>query len=158
MEYGARSHAEHSLVWIGIVATILLSIGFVAYTFWPSTMGATNVSIGAKTFQAAVADTNEKRALGLTDLKVLPENQALLVVYDREEVWPIQTKGLAFPIDVVWLSANKKVAYVAKDAKPSTTATYTPGGKSRYVLQLPAGSIVRHNITVGKSVKFDYGG
>lgn len=157
MEYGARSHAEHGLVWVGIVATVILSIGFVAYTFWPSTMTSTSVSVGAKTFLATVADTKEERALGLTNLKTLPDNQALLVVYDHEDVWPIRTTGLVFPIDIVWLSGDKKVVYVAKDAKPSVTAKYTPGGKSRYVLQLPAGSVAKHNITVGKSVKFEYG-
>ncbi len=158
MEYGARSHAEHGLVWVGIIATVILSIGFVAYTFWPSTMTSTSVSIGAKTFLATVADTKEERALGLTNLKVLPDNQALLVIYDHEEVWPIHTKGLLFPIDIAWLGSDKKIVYIAKGAKPSATATYTPGGKSRYVLQLPAGSIMKHNIVVGKSVKFDYGG
>ena len=157
MEYGSRSHAEHNIVWIGIIACVGLLVMFIAYTFLPNAAASTSVSIGAKTFQAEVADTGEKRASGLSGFETLAEDQALLVPYEHDAVWTVQTKGLNFPIDIVWVTANKRVAYVAKDAQPSATATYKPGGKSRYVLQLPAGSVVKYSITAGKPVNFEYG-
>ena len=157
MEYGSRSHAEHNIVWIGIIACVGLLVMFIAYTFLPSASASMSVSVGAKTFQAHIADTEDERVTGLASFETLAEDQALLVPYEYDAVWTVQTKGLNFPIDIVWVTANKRVAYVAKDAQPSATATYKPGGKSRYVLQLPAGSVVKYGITAGKPVNFEYG-
>lgn len=156
MEYGARSGAENKLVWVGILGIIGLLIAFVAYTFWPN-MSAVTVTIGPKTFHAQVADTEERRQVGLTNLATLRDDQALLMVYASEDVWPVQTKGMKVPIDIVWLGGDKRVAYLAKDARPSATSIYRPGGKSRYILQLPAGSVAQYGISVGKSVEFTYG-
>lgn len=153
MEYGGRSNAEHKLVWVAVFGAVGLLIMFVAYTFWPSVVSSTNVTIGPKTFYADVADTDEKRARGLTQLSALSEDRALLMIYDYDNVWPISTKGLKFDVDIVWLDNNKRVLYLSKNAQPS--AMYRPSGKSRYVLQMPGGSITKYNITVGKQVKFD---
>lgn len=156
MEYGARSHTEHNLVWVIIVAAVGLLVMFVAYTFWPSVAGSTTVSIGAKTFYADVADTVETRQTGLTQYSAMKNDQALLMVYEYDNVWPVSTKGLKFPVDIAWITTNKKVAYVVREAEPSSNRTYTPAGKTRYVLQLPSGSIARYGIAPGTAVKFDY--
>lgn len=157
MEYGARSGAEHKLVWVGVLGILGLLVAFVAYTFWPS-IGSTTVTIGPKTFHAEVADTEELRQLGLTQQTMMRDDQALLMVYDYDDVWPIQTKDMKFPIDIVWIGQNKKVMYVAKNARPSSNSVYRPGGKSRYVLQLPAGSTTKYSVSVGKQAEFVYQG
>lgn len=157
MEYGARSGAEHKLVWVGVLGILGLLVAFVVYTFWPSTT-PTTVTVGPKTFRAQVADTEELRQLGLTQQTTMRDDQALLLVYSYDDVWPIQTKDMKFAIDIAWLNQDKKIMYVAKNARPSSSSVYRPGGKSRYVLQLPAGSIVKYNISVGKQAEFTYQG
>ncbi len=157
MEYGGRSNAEHNLVWVGIIGIFGLLVLFVAYTFWPNG-GATSVSIGPKTFYADVADTDETREIGLTQHATLKENQALLMIYDHDAVRPMMTKGMQFPVDIVWLDSNKRVAFVARNAKPSETNVFRPSGKTRYVMMFPAGSAAKYNISVGQSVDFSYTG
>ena len=157
MEYGARSHAEHNLVWIGIMLVVGALVLFVAWKFWPDSLGATDVSVGAKTFRADVADTEERRSAGVTGLGMMSDDQALLMVYDYNGEWPVRTEGNKFSVDIAWISEGKKVVYVAKDARPSSTRTYKPGGKSRYVLIVPAGAMTKYNISPGKTVNFEHG-
>lgn len=157
MEYGTRSRAEHNLVWVGITFVLGVLLLFVAYKFWPSSLNTTSVSVGAKTFQADVADTEDRRAAGVTGLTSLADDHALLMVYDYNNDWAVRTEGNNFPVDIVWISETKKVVYIAKEARPSATSTYKPGGKSRYVLLLPAGALMKYGISVGKPVNFEYG-
>lgn len=158
MEYGARSHAEHNLVWVGIMFAVGLLILFVAYKFWPSSLHATSVSVGTKTFQADIADTEDRRSAGVSGLSTMSDDQALLMVYDYSDVWAVRTEGNHFPVDIVWISDAKKVVYTAKEARPSSKSTYTPGGKARYVLLVPAGTVAKYSLSVGKTVNFEYGG
>lgn len=155
MEYGTRSRAEHNIIWAIIFMIVTALIGFVSYSFWTSAFVSTPVTIGPKTFYADVANTDELRKIGLVGRNTLDEDQALLLMYDREDVWPVRTKGLKYPIDIVWINSMKKVVYIARKAQPSTVNVYKPHGKSRYILQLTAGSIDKYNILPGKTVGFE---
>lgn len=156
MSYGERSRTEHKLVWVGMIGIIGLLVMFVAYSFWPSE-NTTTVAVGPKTFHAQIAATEEAREVGMTEWVTIREDQALLMVYESDGVWPIRTRDMQFPVDIVWIGRDKRVAFVAQNAKPSATTTYRPGGKSRYVLQLAGGTALRYNISTGKQVNFTYG-
>ena len=156
MEYGGRSSAEHKLVWVGIVGIIGLLFAFVVYTFWPYAH-TTSVTIGPKTFYAEIVDTDEAREIGLTQHATIKEDQALLMVYEGDDVRPITTKGMQFPVDIVWIDQDKKVAFVARNAEPSESSVYKPSGKTRYVMLFAAGVATKYNITVGKQIDFTYG-
>lgn len=157
MEYGTRSRGEHGLVWIIIAAVLGVLILFVAYSFWPSNLSSTTVTVGAKTFYADVAATEELRAAGLTERRSLADDQAFLMVYDSDEVWPVETRKIDFPVDVAWIDDDKRVVFIAKNARATGTGTgiFKPKGVSRYVLLLPAGSIDKYAIKPGKAVKFE---
>lgn len=155
MEYGGRSSVEHKLVWVGIIGIVALLLTFVAYTFWPYER-STAITIGPKTFYAEVADTEESREAGLTQRTALKEDQAFLIVYDANDIQPITTRDMQFPVDIVWIDQNKKVAFVARNAVPSVTGVYRPSGKTRYVMMLSAGATAKYSITVGKQIEFSY--
>ncbi len=155
MEAGSRSRFEHVFVWILIFGAVGLLVAFVVYFFLPHTGASTQVHIGAKTFYADVADTDQRREAGLRGVSRLPEDRALLVKHPHDDVWPVRTEGLQFPIDIVWITAEKKVVFVARSAQPSQDTVYRPSGKSRYVLQLSEGSISRYNVSPGRTVEFE---
>lgn len=154
MEYGTRSRTEHKLVWLIMFLIIGALIAFVSSTFWPSVFSSTPVTIGAKTFYADVAHTEELRKIGWAG-RELSEDQALLFAYDYDGIWAVKTSGAPHAIDIVWINSLKKVVYIAKNAPPSLDTIYKPRGKSQYVLQLSAGSIDKYNIVPGKSVGFE---
>lgn len=158
MEYGGRSTTEHRIVWFGIFAIVALMVAFVVYSFWPSATAATSISVGPKTFYAEVADTDELREVGLREHAALGDDQAMLLVYPADDVWVLETDEVDFPVDMVWITHDKKVAYVAKNTPPNSSKLYRPGGKARYVLQLPAGSVAKYGIAPGKMIEFEYRG
>lgn len=155
MEYGGRSHTEHNLVWLGIVLAVGLLLAFVLYTFWPNTLGM-SVSVGAKTFYADIAENEADRTTGLSTFDKLTDDKALLMVYQDDAVWPVETKDATSAVDILWISKEKRIVYIARDARPSARATYKPGGNSRYVLMLPAGSVAKYGITAGQQVSFEH--
>ena len=155
MEYGTRSRGEHGLVWLIIAGVLGALILFVVYSFWPNELSSTTVTIGAKTFHADVADNEELRKTGLGEHTSLSGDSAFLFAYDSDDVWPVQTADIDFPVDIVWVNAENEVVFIAKKAKSTGTGVFKPQGKSRYVLILPAGSISQYTIKPGKTVKFE---
>jgi|GEM_PF-5259709 len=156
MEYGARVSVEHRLVWIGIFGVIVMLVAFVAYSFWPTAMTATAVTLGAKTFHAEMIDVGQQPGANIAEYRaVLEGNQALLYAYPKSDSWIVQAQDLHSAVDILWITDSKKVAYVAKNAQPSNSHIYRPGGTARYVLYLPAGSAAKYSIKTGQSITFN---
>ncbi len=155
MDNEPRKQSENKLVRVGVIGVVLLLVGFVVYMLWPDA-GKIKVTINSRDFHAQVADTDELRDIGLTNVEKMAENQALLMAYDTDSTWSVYTKGLKFPIDIIWVDKDHKVAFVARNAQPSEKNMFRPGSKVRYVLQLPAGTISKYNISIGTQVDFDY--
>ena len=156
MEYGARVSVEHRLVWIGIFGVIVTLVAFVAYSFWPTAMTATAVTLGAKTFHADMVDVERQPGENITEHRgVLEDNRALLYAYPKSDSWIVQARDLHSAVDILWITDNKNVAYIAKNAQPSNSHVYRPGGAARYVLYLPAGSVEKYSIKAGQSITFN---
>ncbi|HZX44626.1 MAG TPA: DUF192 domain-containing protein [Candidatus Nanoarchaeia archaeon] len=67
------------------------------------------------------------------------KKRALLFVFNKEKKVSLHMFFVFFPIDVLYLSKNKKVVEVIKSFKPFTC--YTPNHKAQYIIELPAGTI-----------------
>ena len=62
---------------------------------------------------------------------------------------------MLFPIDIIWIDANKKVIEVSENASPeSYTNTFSPVSPAMYVLEVPAGTYSKNNIHQGDRVDF----
>lgn len=57
-----------------------------------------------------------------------------------------------FPIDVLFLNENMEVVEIKRDFKPFTF--YFPKQKSKYIIELPAGTIPRTNSEMGDIINF----
>lgn len=131
-------------------------VAFVAYSFWPTAMTATVVTLGAKTFHADMVDVGQQPGANSTEHRaVLEDNQALLYAYPKSDNWTVQARDLHSAADILWITDSKNIAYIAKDAKPSSSHMYRPGGAARYILYLPAGSVEKYSIKSGQSITFN---
>lgn len=118
------------------------------YTKKPISLGNTNIN-------ADIADTESLRQLGLSGRESLAEDRGMLFVFQDDDPHSFWMKDMLFPIDIIWLSSDKKVIYIAKNAKPeSYPSSYRPTDDSRYVIEVPSGFSDRHNISVGSNVSF----
>lgn len=70
-------------------------------------------------------------------------------------------KGMRFPLDMVWIGEDGRVAEVTANVPPqpgvadADLARISPAAPVRYVLELNAGAASRHGIAVGTQLAFD---
>lgn len=115
----------------------------------------THIELGGVTVTADIADTEPVRQLGLSGREGLSEDKAMLFVFQDDGEHSFWMKDMLFPIDIIWLSSEKRVVYIAKNATPeSFPSSFVPNVPSRYVIEVAAGFTDRHNISVGTQVSF----
>jgi uncharacterized membrane protein (UPF0127 family) len=102
-----------------------------------------------------IAETPDQQTLGLGGRDSLPANQGMLFPFSQPGVYSFWMKDMNFPLDMVWIDANKKVAGVTADISPDTYPnTFNPPSQISYVLELNAGAAVKFGITSGTILKF----
>ena len=116
----------------------------------------TKIYIGNGVFDTRLALDNASRERGLSGVNSLGPNEALLMVFEYESDWGVWMKNMKFPIDIVWLDEAKKVVHIVKNASPeySTDKTFKPNKPAKYVLELPAGTVVSDAINVNSLAIF----
>lgn len=115
-----------------------------------------SVRLGEGVFETRVARTSTEIEQGLSGTSPLLKNQALLFDFPNEALWGIWMKDMSYPIDIVWLDADKKVIHIVTDAQPSSypSTTYRPAEAARYVIEFRAGTVRDSHITIGAQAVF----
>lgn len=151
---------KKSIFW-WISAAAILAAALLAYFFLFS--GASDrtitsekvLTINGTSVAIAVVDTPQERERGLSGTTRLSEGDGMLFVFERDDQHSFWMKDMHFPIDIIWISAAKRVVYIEKDVSPDTfPQSFTPPTRARYVLEVPTGFSDRHGIGVGSSVEF----
>ncbi|MFO7710179.1 MAG: DUF192 domain-containing protein [Candidatus Woesearchaeota archaeon] len=75
----------------------------------------------------------------------------LLMDFSRERRRGLHMCFVFFPIDVAFMDSEGRVVEIKEDFRPFTT--YKPGQKSKYILELPAGTIGTTKTRVGDHLK-----
>ncbi len=115
------------------------------------------VTIGATTVAVEVADTDDKRAQGLSGRAALAEGVGMLFVFDTEDAWGIWMKDMRFPIDIIWADTNGTILTIKRGATPeSYPEVFYPANQARYVLEVPAGFSGAHGIAEGQKIVVEY--
>ena len=158
MDVRQKAHRTQQIIsWIIILGVFGLALAAVWHTVGWELRPRQMVSIGSSVYRVDVADTPEAQERGLGGRASLGSDEAMLFMFDRDDVWPIWMKGMKFPIDIVWLDKDKKVVHVEHnvqlDAEPYVK--YAPPKPARYVLELNAGQAKEASISVGRIAKFD---
>ena len=122
-------------------------------TFKPTTQ----VYIGSGVYALWLADTEATRIQGLSGVEKLKLDGGLLMAFDSVDTHGIWMKDMKFPLDLIWLSSDKKVVYIVKNAPPENPASTVFSAKepAKYVLELPAGSVDKAGIRTGDSATFE---
>ncbi len=94
------------------------------------------------------ADTFWTRLRGLRGVRALPPGEGLWIIPCRG----VHTRGMAFPIDVLFLDASGTVVSVEENLAPGRFAPIR--WKARTVLELPAGTLRRSRTGVGDRIEF----
>jgi uncharacterized membrane protein (UPF0127 family) len=146
--------ASPAIIITGVVLIIIASaILFITSKLQPTIP----LYLGSGVFDAKVAYTQDERDKGYAGIETIPNNQALILAYASDGKWPIWMKDMKVSIDIVWMSSDKKVVFITKNASPDggEKAVYVPSTNARYVIELPAGTVANDAIAVGRSAIFD---
>src|SRR6185503_247117 len=107
--------------------------------------------------QVEVMVKDEDRAMGLMFRPSLPKDRGMLFIFERPDFHGLWMKNCKFPIDIVWLDEERKVAHVAESVPPSKAEpcpVYSPLRRAAYVVELNAGVARREKAVLGSTFSF----
>lgn len=151
--------------WISTTASFLL-IGLLLALFFISSSRkselaenvpnfTTEITLGETPLYVALADTPALRELGLSNTEELTSGQGMLFVLDQPEIPGFWMKDMNYPIDIIWITADKSVIGVSHSVSPDTYPNrFSPQVPVLYVLETPAGFAESFAIQEGTMLSF----
>jgi hypothetical protein len=113
------------------------------------------IHVSGQKLDVLIADTKPKLAQGLGGMAGLATYDGMLFVFDHDGRHPFWMRSMRFSVDILWISAEKRIVYLEKSVSPDTfPQSFTPPTPARYVLEVPAGFSERHGIAEGKTIEF----
>ena len=101
-----------------------------------------------------VASTSEEKVQGLSGRSGIGSD-GMLFLMDTPQVAVFWMKDMHFPIDIVWIKDRKVIGFVEDTPAPASETpdaklpTYSSKKLVDQVLELPAGYVKQHAVTVG---------
>jgi uncharacterized protein len=138
-----------SLCGIGLVTAVAFSI--------LGTLQSNTVALrsGARRYTLQIATTPVQQHLGLGDRASLPRDEGMLFVFDRPGTQCFWMKDMHFPLDMIWLSGNKRIGYIKANISPATYPhVFCPSVPAQYVIELNAGQAAQAGMHTGEVLEF----
>ena len=110
------------------------------------------IEVGGAKVDVTIADTPEARRRGLAGVDDLPPDAGMLFVFDEPDHHQFHMQGMLIPLDVVWISAGQEVVDVTINVPPDLPGDFTSSTPAQYVLEVPAGFVAKHGVSVGDGV------
>lgn len=106
------------------------------------------------TLDIEIADTEFDRETGLMYRSSMKNTQGMLFVFDNEQPRFFYMKNTQIPLDLIYVSANKKIVSFQKNAKPFDESSLPSNQPAQYVLEVNAGLADTWNLQLGDSLEF----
>lgn len=123
----------------------------------PRDLGTVVFSAAGRTIRVEVeiARTPEQHQRGLMFRKHLPARKGMLFLYDHDDRHSFWMKNTYIPLDMIFISAEKKVVGIVEHAEPMTETHRQVDTPSRYIVEVNAGFARTNNIKAGVRVLFE---
>lgn len=118
---------------------------------------ATVTMPSGRVYRVEIAADQDSRAQGLMYRESLQDGRGMLFLFPRPSVEAFWMKNCNFPIDIVWMNADRRVIFVSAHTPPckeDPCPTYGPKEKSLYVLEIPDGAAAKEKTDVGSVLTF----
>lgn len=133
----------------------LVILGLIYISAIKSQKEMTPLSIGDQKLQVEIANTSQKRSIGLCCRDSLPEDQGMLFVYDEPGNYRFWMKDTKIPLDMFWIDSNKQIVHIEKDVQPSSyPKSFGSTEPAQYVLETNAGFADKFQIKNRDNVAF----
>lgn len=104
-------------------------------------------------FRLEVCSNDGERAKGLMYRRSLAEDAGMIFVFPEERNHSFWMKNTYIPLDMVFVDRDMKVVGVLSDVPPLNLAPREVGKPSLYVLEFAAGTMKRHGVGEGATLK-----
>jgi uncharacterized membrane protein (UPF0127 family) len=118
----------------------------------PPTARRAKVRVNGSTFSVEVAADPPTRAQGLMHRDTLAPGGGMLFVFPDERQRPFFMKNVRFPLDILWLTDDRRVTHVEANVAPWRDAPVPQDSARslcRYVLEISGGAAAKHGVRVG---------
>lgn len=101
-----------------------------------------------------IADNDYETETGLMYRKGMDDDQGMLFVFPDQAMHSFYMKNTEFPLDIVFIKNDMKIASVQENAQPLSEASLSSKVPVQYVLELNAGLVEKLGLKVGDSVSY----
>jgi len=142
-----------------VAAVLLILIAgtlYAGYVFLRSA-STTKIVIAGVTLNVEIAATAADQQKGLSDRDSMAPDHGMLFVFDSEGNWGFWMKDMRFPLDIIWFNSQRNAVFIEQNLLPCTPQDcpiHTPLVKATYVLEVNAGFVRAHNISLGVTFNF----
>ena len=106
-----------------------------------------------------VADTVEKRSLGLGNRPGLKKGWGMLFVFEKRKLHRFWMKKMQFSLDIIWLD-NHKIVHILRNILPAISGekpqTMSPPVPANFVLEIDAGRASELKLQLGHRVQYQF--
>ena len=106
-----------------------------------------------------IADTLNKRSLGLGKRTSLKKGWGMLFVFEKRKPHRFWMKDMQFPLDIIWLD-NHRIVHIIHNAKPVNSSdepeVMTSQVPVNFVLEIAAGRAAKLRLKTGQRMKFKF--
>jgi uncharacterized membrane protein (UPF0127 family) len=110
------------------------------------------------TIHVEVAATEAERAKGLMNRSFLPVDQGMLFIFQREDVRSFWMWNTLIPLDMIFVSADKKIVYIRDNVQPCLTndcPSYSSMYPAKYVVEVNGGFCKQNQIYEGQYIEIN---
>jgi uncharacterized protein len=109
---------------------------------------------GDQHVKVEIARSDPERQRGLMYRQKLEPGRGMIFLFPAPEPLKFWMKNTYIPLDMIFISNERKVLYVEENAEPLTTQSRGPDEDSQFVLEVPGGWARAHGVERGVAVKF----
>ena len=121
---------------LGLLALLV----FICGILYQQQFEKTHFTIGGQSFLKEVVDNDNTRAKGLSGRDAIASHAAMVFVFDAPDMRCFWMKDMKFPIDIVWVNADKVVVAIEPSVSPSSYPTNFCHADAQYVVEVKAGT------------------
>ncbi len=107
---------------------------------------------GVVLIEVEVARTEQQRATGLMNRKVLPERQGMLFDFGSDQPVYMWMKNTFIPLDMLFIRADGSIARIEENTTPFSERTISSGEPVRAVIEIGGGEARKLGIASGDKV------
>ena len=109
--------------------------------------------------RAEVEIKPQDMARGMMFRESVPDGTGMLFIHSQPGKYPYWMYQVKIPLDILWLDGSRRIVEISEATPPCHTKasecpTFGGHAQARYVLELGAGQVKRHNLRLGDTLAF----